>query len=172
MGASREILEVVARSAVVYAFILAAVRLLGKREAGQLSPYDLVLLLLLSNAVQNAMVGPSTSLGAGLAAAATLLVMNLAVARLVLRGGRFASTLRGSPTMLVHDGHLVPEHLRHEGLTLEDLNQALREHGVPEISDVHLAVLEVDGTISVLRREDVKETGHHRRRVRILRHQT
>lgn len=172
MGASREILEVVARSAVVYAFILAAVRVLGKREAGQLSPYDLVLLLLLSNAVQNAMVGPSTSLGAGLAAAATLLVMNLAVARLVLRGGRFASTLRGSPTMLVHDGHLVPEHLRHEGLTLEDLNQALREHGVPEIADVHLAVLEVDGTISVLRREDVKDTGHHRRRVRILRHQT
>ena len=170
MEASKEILDVVVRSAVVYGFILGAVRLMGKREAGQLSPYDLVLLLLLSNSVQNAMVGPSTSLGSGLAAAATLLLLNLAVARLVLRGGRAAALLRGSPTMLVHDGHLVPEHLKREGLTLEDLNQALREHGVPEIADVHLAVLEVDGTISVLRREDVKETSHHRRRVRILKH--
>ena len=170
MGASREILDVVVRSAVVYGFILAAVRLMGKREAGQLSPYDLVLLLLLSNAVQNAMVGPSTSLGAGLAAATTLLVMNLAVVRLVLRGGRLATALRGSPTMLVHDGRLVAEHLKREGLTLDDLNQALREHGVAAICDVHLAVLEVDGTISVLRNEDVKDTSHHRRRVRILKH--
>lgn len=72
--------------------------------------------------------------------------------------------------MLVHDGRLIAQHLKHEGITLEDLNQAFREHGVGEISDVHLAVLEVDGSISVLRREDVKEAGHHRRRVRILRH--
>lgn len=170
MEGYRELLHVVVRSAVVYGFILGAVRLTGKREAGQLSPYDLVLLLLLSNAVQNAMVGPSTSLEGGIAAAATLLVLNLAVARLVLRGGRLAAALRGSPTLLVHDGRLIPEHLRQEGLTLDDLDQALREHGVEGVAGVHLAVLEVDGTISVLRNEDVPEQGRHRRRVRILKH--
>jgi uncharacterized membrane protein YcaP (DUF421 family) len=167
---TREISDVVFRSAVVYAFVLAALRLTGKREAGQLTPFDLVLLLLISNAVQNAMVGPSTSLAGGLAAAATLLAMNLIVVRLVFRGGRLAMALRGSPTMLVHDGKVIPEHLKREGLTLEDLNQALREHSAAEIADVHLAVLEVDGSISVLRNEDLKEPQHHRRRIRILRH--
>ncbi|MBI3698744.1 MAG: DUF421 domain-containing protein [Acidobacteria bacterium] len=166
----REILDIVFRSAVVYAFVLAGLRLTGKREVGQLTPFDLVLLLLISNAVQNAMVGPSTSLAGGLAAAATLLALNLVVSRLVARGGRLARALRGSPTMLVHDGKLIPEHLRREGLTLDDLTQAFREHGVGEVSDVHLAVLEVDGSISVLRNEDLKEPAHHRRRVRILRH--
>ncbi len=166
----RELLDIVFRSAVIYAFVLAGLRLSGKREAGQLTPFDLALLLLISNAVQNAMVGPNTSLAGGLTAAATLLLMNLAVARIVFRGGRLSATLRGAPTMLVHDGRLIPQHLKHEGISLEDLNQVFREHGVGEISDVHLAVLEVDGSISVLRNEDVKDAGHHRRRVRILRH--
>ena len=166
----KELADIVLRSAVIYAFVLAGLRLTGKREAGQLTPFDLVLLLLISNAVQNAMVGPSTSLAGGLTAAATLLAMNLVVVRLVLRGGRLAGVLRGSPTMLVHEGRLIPEHLKREGLALEDINQALREHGVGEIADVHLAVLEVDGSISVLRKEDLKESGQHRRRVRILRH--
>ena len=166
----REILDIVFRSAVVYAFVLAGLRLTGKREVGQLTPFDLVLLLLISNAVQNAMVGPSTSLAGGLTAAATLLVLNLVVSRLAARGGRLSRVLRGSPSILVHDCKLVPEHLQREGLTLDDLTQAFREHGVGEISDVHLAVLEVDGSISVLRDEDLKEPAHHRRRVRILRH--
>ena len=166
----KELADIVFRSAVIYAFVLAGLRLTGKREAGQLTPFDLVLLLLISNAVQNAMVGPSTSLAGGLVAAATLLVMNLIVARLVLRGGKVATALHGSPTMLILDGRLIPEHLKREGLTPEDVNQALREHGVGEVSDVHMAVLEVDGSISVLRNEDVKVSGQHRRRVRILRH--
>ncbi|HYM09519.1 MAG TPA: YetF domain-containing protein [Bryobacterales bacterium] len=167
---SKALLDIVFRSAVVYAFVLAGMRLTGKREAGQLTPFDLVLLLLISNAVQNAMVGPDTSLGGGITAAATLLVMNLAVVHLVFRGGRVAGALRGSPTLLVLDGRLVPEQLKREELTLEDLSQAFREHGVGEISDVHMAVLEVDGSISVVRNDDIKDIAHHHRRVRILRH--
>ena len=170
MDWKRELLDIVFRSAVVYAFILAGLRLSGKREVGQMSPFDLVLLLLISNAVQNAMVGPNTTLAGGLAAAATLLAINLVLTRLAFRGGRLGSVLRGSPTLLVHDGKLVPEHLRRERLTLDDLNQAFREHGIADISDVQTAVLEVDGSISVLHREDVKAPEHHRRRVRILRH--
>ena len=169
-GWERELADIIFRTAVIYGFILSGLRLVGKREAGQLTPFDLVLLLLISNAVQNAMVGPSTSLAGGLTAAATLLLMNLMVVRLVFRGGRLATALRGTPTMLVHDGKVIPEHLRHEGFTLEDLNQALREHGVEQISDVHLAVLEVDGSVSVVRNDDVKDAARHRRRVRILRH--
>ncbi len=166
----REILDIVFRSSVIYAFVLAGLRLTGKREVGQLTPFDLVLLLLISNAVQNAMVGPSTSLIGGLTAAATLLLLNLGVSRLSARGGRLSRALRGSPTILVNDGQLVAEHLQREGLTLDDLNQAFREHGVGEISDVHLAVLEVDGSISVVRNEDLKHPAQRRRRVRILRH--
>ena len=167
---NREILEVIGRSSVVYVAILAGLRLAGKREVGQMSPFDLVLLLLISNAVQNAMVGPSTSLSGGLAAAATLLLLNRIVAMLAFRGGRLGHTLRGSPTLLVHDGRLVPDHLRHEELTPADIDQALREHGVGELQDVAQAILEIDGSISVLRREDIHEHAHHRRRVRILKH--
>ena len=165
-----ELPDVVVRTAVIYAFVLGGLRLSGKREVGQLTPFDLVLLLLISNAVQNAMVGPSTSLAGGLAAAATLLLMNVTVARLVVRGGRVAAALRGSPTMLIHDGKLIPEHLKREALTKDDVSQALREHGINDASDVHLAVLEVDGSISVIRRDEIKDTARHRKRVRILRH--
>ncbi|HZS51519.1 MAG TPA: YetF domain-containing protein [Bryobacterales bacterium] len=165
-----ELADIVFRSAVIYAFVLAGLRLGGKREAGQLTPFDLVLLLLISNAVQNAMVGPSTSLAGGITAAATLLVMNLIAVKLVFRGGRVAAALRGSPTILIHDGKVIPEHLKREGLTLDDLGQAIREHGVRDIADVYSAVLEVDGSISVLPNEDLKEPQRRRRRVRILRH--
>ena len=119
----RELLDVVSYSTVAYGFVLAALPLTGKREVGQLTPFDLVLLLLISNTVQNAMVGPSTSRVGGLVAAATLVMLNFLV-------GRLAKALRGTPTMLVHDGRLIPEHLKQEGLTAEDIDQALREHGV------------------------------------------
>ena len=169
VGWEKSILDIVLRSAVVYVFILAGLRLTGKREVGQMSPFDLVLLLLISNAVQNAMVGPNTSLAGGLISVATLLALNFIVARLAIRGGRLASALRGSPTLLVHDGRLIPENLKRERLTIYDMSQALREHGVGEISEVQSAVLEVDGSISVLRNEEIKEP-RRARRVRFLKH--
>src|SRR4030081_943877 len=106
---------IVLRTIVVYIVLLLALRLAGKRELGQMTPFDLVVLLVLSNAVQNAMVGPDQSLNGGILAALTLLLLNWTVDRLGLRSRRFQMALQGNPTLLVHDGQLVQDHLKHEG---------------------------------------------------------
>jgi uncharacterized membrane protein YcaP (DUF421 family) len=141
---------VVLRTVVVYIVLLLALRLAGKRELGQMTPFDLVVLLVLSNAVQNAMVGPDTSLNGGLLAALTLLLLNRAVDALGLRSRRVQVALKGSPTLLVHDGQLLTDNLKSEGIEKEEVLQALREHGIDDMSSVKLAILEVDGTISVV----------------------
>ncbi len=153
------------RTAAVYLAVLFGLRLAGKREVGQMTPFDLVLLLLLSNAVQNAMVGPDNSLTGGLVAAAVLIVLNVAVGRLSARSAAIRGLVKGHARLLVNRGVLVQANLDAEGITREDLMQALREHGVATPEDVRLAVLEVDGTISVLKNEDVTGDTHrpHRR---------
>src|SRR6266496_6646058 len=118
------------RTVVVYIVVLAALRLAGKRELGQMTPFDLVVLLIISNAVQNAMVGPDTSLNGGLLAALTLLVVNRLVDRLGLRWSWLQYRLVGEPALLVHDGLLLQDHLEREGISREEVLQALREHGV------------------------------------------
>lgn len=142
--------DIVLRTAVIYLVILVGLRLAGKREIGQMTVFDLVVLLLLANAVQNAMVGPDTSLVGGLIAAAVLLVLNAVVARLRLRWPRLRRIVEGSPTLLVLHGEVIADHLRREGLDQETLEAALREHGVADLSDVEMAVLEIDGSISVV----------------------
>lgn len=143
-------LNILIRTVIVYLVILIGLRLAGKREIGQMTVFDLVVLLLLANAVQNAMVGPDTSLTGGVLAAAVLLVMNNLLARLRLRWPRLRRWVEGSPTLLVLHGELLAEQLRREGLDEETLKTALREHGVTDLSEVELAVLEIDGTISVV----------------------
>lgn len=149
------LIEVAARTTIMYVFLIIGLRLTGKHELGQLNPLDLVLLLVISNAVQNAMVGPYASVSAGMVAVATLLLLNLALSYIGLRSKRFDRVLEGSPTLLVHDGALITEHLAKERLKPEDVEEALREHGVEQVSDVQSAVLEVDGSISVVTRADV-----------------
>ena len=151
---------IVLRTVVVYVFVFAGFRLLGKRTTGQMTPFDLTLLLLLSNSVQNAMVGPDTSLLGGLAAAGVLLVLNATVGRLARRGRTFAKMLRGRSRLLVNRGLIVEANLADEGISHDELMQALREHGVATPEDVRLAVLEVDGTISVLKNDDVSVETH------------
>ncbi len=141
---------IVVRTSVVYGGLLLGLRMAGKRELGQMSAFDLVVVLVISNAVQNAMVGPDTSLSGGLLAAATLLVLNRMVAALSLRVSWLEHRLSGSPSLLVHDGRLVYPCLRAEGVTEDEVMQALREHGVGSLAEVQMAVLEVDGTISVV----------------------
>lgn len=141
---------VVVRTTVVYAVLLAGLRLAGKREIGQMTPFDLVVLLVVSNAVQNAMVGADTSLTGGLVSALTLLLVNTVVSRLGVRSAWLRRETVGSPTLLAHEGRLLDEHLRREGLTADEVLQALREHGIDDLSAVKTAVLEVDGTISVI----------------------
>jgi uncharacterized membrane protein YcaP (DUF421 family) len=144
------------RVALVYVGMLLLLRLAGKRTLGQMTPFDLLTLLLLSNAVQNAMIGPDNSLTGGLLAAAILLLLGRAVASSSLR-----QSLEGSPTILIRDGQILPEALRREGIQLEELEAALREHGVSTPEQVASAVLEIDGTISVVPME-----GHGVRKVR------
>ncbi len=156
--------SIVLRTLVVYGVLLVGLRLAGKRELGQMTPFDLVVLLIISNAVQNAMVGPDTSLNGGILAALVLLIANWGVGQLGLRSARVRSELLGSPTLLVHEGKLIPSHLKVEGITEEEVMQALREHGVDDLKHVKLAVLEVDGTISVVPSD--AESSRTRRRVR------
>lgn len=142
--------NIILRTAVIYLILLAGLRLAGKREIGQMTVFDLVVLLLLANAVQNAMVGPDTSLPGGVLAAVVLLVLNAGVARLRLRWPRLRRLVEGTPTLLVLHGEVVPDHLRREGVDQETLEAALREHGVADLADVEMAVLEIDGSISVV----------------------
>lgn len=142
--------NVALRTAAVYLVVLIGLRLAGKREIGQMTTFDLVVLLLLANAVQNAMVGPDTSLTGGILAAVVLLLMNAVVARLRLRWPRLRRLVEGSPTLLVLRGEVLTDRLRREGLDQETLEAALREHGVADLRDVEMAVLEIDGSISIV----------------------
>jgi len=161
---SAQLLEIALRVAIIYAVVLIGIRLTGKREVGQMTPFDLVLLLLISNAVQNAMTGPDTSITGGLVAALTLLILNAAVSRLGWKHKALRRIIEGNPTLLVYNGGVIKENLDREHITSGELHQALREHGVSSISDVYMATLEIDGAISVLK-NDERPTGfqpHHR----------
>jgi uncharacterized membrane protein YcaP (DUF421 family) len=141
---------IVVRTVSVYLFILVAFRLSGKREVGQLAPFDFALILLIANAVQNAMVGPDTSLAGGLVAAAVLVTVNVVLGRLASRNRRVERMLRGQARILVNRGHVHSDALRTESISHEELLQALRENGCATLADCRLAVLEVDGSISVI----------------------
>ena len=141
---------IVARTVAVYGAVLLGLRLMGKREIGQMTVFDLVVILLIANAVQNAMVGADVSLQGGILAAFVLLVVNRLVALVRLRGGRFGRLLEGTPTVLIHDGEFVEPHLRREGVDKEELEMAAREHGIESVSKIKLAVLEIDGSISII----------------------
>src|SRR5215469_6525176 len=149
------LLEIALRTTVIYVLVLLGIRLTGKREVGQMTPFDLTLLLLLSNSVQNAMTGPDTSLLGGAVAAAVLLVLNYLLAEVSGINRKFRSVIQGQPTLLIHNGQLITPNLAREHLTVDEVERALREHGVSCIADVALAVLEVDGSISVLKYDDV-----------------
>jgi uncharacterized membrane protein YcaP (DUF421 family) len=160
--------EVVLRCVIVYGFLLIAFRLSGKREMGQMTPFDLVLILLISNSVQNAMVGEHTSVTAGILAAATLFAANLIAGRIRAKHPTVRKLLEGSPTVLIRDGKVVTDGLRRESIAVEELEAAVREHGLERIEDVDLAMLEIDGSISVLK-FDGSRAQRTRRRFRALR---
>jgi uncharacterized membrane protein YcaP (DUF421 family) len=162
------VLQIVARTSCVYLLVLIGVRLTGKREVGQMTPFDLTLLLLLSNSVQNAMTGPDTSLMGGAVAAAVLLGMNYLVAEFAGTNRRFRRLVQGSPSLIVHDGQLVMDHLKREHLTVDEVMRALREHGIGSISEVTIGVLEVDGSLSFLKFDDLPDTVRARHRSRYL----
>ena len=149
-------MQIVLRTGVIYVLVLIGVRLSGKREVGQMTPFDLTLLLLLSNSVQNAMTGPDTSLLGGAVAAATLLILNYVVADVAGRNRRLRKVIEGEPSLLIHDGQVIQSHMVREHVSMDELNRALREHGINSCDQVALAVLEVDGSISCLKYDEIK----------------
>ena len=150
------LLQIALRTGVIYLVVLLGVRLSGKREVGQMTPFDLTLLLLLSNSVQNAMTGPDTSLVGGIAAACTLLVLNYLIAEVSGGNRRFRRFIQGQPSLLIHDGQVIEAHMAKEHVSMDELMRSLREHGIATCHDVALAVLEVDGSISCLKYDEIK----------------
>lgn len=164
------LLGIAARTAIVYLLLLIGIRLAGKREIGQLTPFDLVVLLLLSNAVQNAMTGPDTTVSGGVAAALTLLLLNAGVARLRLRSSRWRRFVEGIPVVLVTHGEVQYRALARERLAYEELLAALRQHEVSSVAEVELAMLEVDGSVTVIRRNPGEPGQVFHSRKRLVRH--
>ena len=163
------LVEIALRTTVIYLLVLIGIRLSGKREVGQMTPFDLVLLLLLSNSVQNAMTGPDTSVPGGAVAAFTLLTLNYLVAEVSGGNRRFRKFVQGQPSLLVHDGQVLTAHLAKEHVSMDELERSLREHGVASYKDAALAVLEVDGSISVLKYDDIQPSAStHLNRRRFL----
>ena len=142
--------ELVLRTAVVYITVLGLLRLAGKRELGQMTPADLVVILIIANAVQNSMNGGDVSLIGGLVSAATLVGGNLLVGRF----GRYLPIIGRliveEPTLLVQDGKPIVENLKHEHVDVAEVEMAAREHGISDLDEVAAAVLEIDGSISII----------------------
>ncbi len=143
-------LELVLRTAVVYVLFLGGLRLFGKREVGQFTLFDLALLLLAANALQPAMTGPDNSLPGAAIILATIFSLNRGVAELRERSSLARRILESSPTIIGRDGRWLPEVVEREGLDDNDLAAALREHALDRVEEIRLAVLEEDGTISIV----------------------
>jgi len=146
--------ELILRVVIIYAFLLALLRLSGKRQVGQLAPFDLVLLLVLSNAVQNAMNGGDNSLLAGLISAVALVLMNYFVGLATYKSKRVEALVEGRPEVLIHNGRLFADVMEREKLTHHELNAALRAAGCACVEEVHFAILENNGVISVQRKKE------------------
>ncbi|MSQ32470.1 MAG: DUF421 domain-containing protein [Dehalococcoidia bacterium] len=138
------------RTLIIYSAVFIGLRITGKRQLGQMTPFDLVLLLLIANSVQNSMLGTDSSVTGGLVAAGVLVACNLALAFVGKRFGFAQKLLKGSPVVLVNHGEFVQEHLLKDGIGESQVMMAIREHGLSNVEDVELAVLETAGTISVV----------------------
>ncbi|RPI04578.1 MAG: DUF421 domain-containing protein [Ignavibacteriae bacterium] len=165
---NNSLIDIVFRTVIVYIVVLLGIRLTGKREVGQMASFELVLILLLANAVQNAMTGPDTSLAGGVIAATTLLLSNVIVTRLAARSHKLRKVLEGTPTVLIQKGKVVKLNLEKEHIAHEELEQALREHGVAAMADVGIAVLEIDGSISVLKNNELPSVNRPHHHIRFI----
>jgi uncharacterized membrane protein YcaP (DUF421 family) len=145
--------EFVIRAVVVYFFVLAVLRITGKRQVGQLAPFDLVLLLILANTVQNSMNAGDNSLVGGLISAASIVSLNYFIGFLAFKSKTVEAIIEGRPQILIHNGDLFDDVLKGEKLSRHELMAALRGAGCDNIEDVHVAVLENNGRISVTPRE-------------------
>jgi uncharacterized membrane protein YcaP (DUF421 family) len=145
--------EFVLRAVIVYGFVLLLLRVTGKRQIGQMSPFDLVLLLVLSNAVQNSMNGGDNTVSAGMILAGTLVGGNTLLAWITSHNRTAQQFIEGVPQVLVFDGKVMKKVLEAEGLTAAELEGAMRAAGCDQMKEIHLATLELNGQISIVRND-------------------
>jgi uncharacterized membrane protein YcaP (DUF421 family) len=157
--------EIILRSAAVYFFMIIAIRIFGKKELSQLNTADVILILLISNAVQNAMVGKDSSLPGGLLAAFVLFVISFSLKKLMYRSKILNDFIQDKPEILIHNGVTEFKTLAKLNITSDEMEEAMREHGVEFYKDVKLAMLEVDGNISIISGEKILKQTHHKRRI-------
>ena len=165
-----EYLEIVVRSASVYIFMIIALRLFGKKELSQLNTADVILILLISNSVQNAMVGSNSSLTGGIIAASVLFLINFILKKLIFKYKKISDFMLEKPEILIHNGALDFKSLSKLSISHDELKEAMREHGVEHFKDVKLAMLEIDGNISIISgNNDLKQTYYKRKHNRKIR---
>jgi uncharacterized membrane protein YcaP (DUF421 family) len=134
----------------VYLFLIVLLRLFGRRELGQLSVIDLIVVLILGSAVETAMIHGNLTLPAGLTSAATLLVLDKLLTMVFLRSKRLRHLVGGGPILLVNDGKMVSEHCHRVGMTANDVDEAIRGRGFDDLAKIRFAVLETDGEVTVV----------------------
>jgi len=161
------VIVIAAKTTIVYLFLVLGLRLLGKRELGQMTIYDMVLLIVLANSVQNSMVGQDNSLVGGLVAGSILLILNKLFNLAMIRSTKLRAVMVGEPRLILNHGHLIYSHMAKEGITKDQVMAALREHGLTSLAEAQIAVLEVDGSISVVPADT--NVLHSRRHFRALR---
>lgn len=156
------------RSIIIYVVIVFGIRFFGKREVAQLSITDLVFILLISNSVQGAMVGPDTTLWGGIVAALALFAINYVFGTLFFKSKKFSGFIEGHPIMLIYGGRVMRDNLNKAQISEDEIEAVVREHGVEDIRDVDLAILEVDGNISVLTNDFKNKSVKRRRAHKVL----
>jgi uncharacterized membrane protein YcaP (DUF421 family) len=145
--------------------MIIALRIFGKKELSQLNTADVILILLISNSVQNAMVGSNTSLLGGIVAAFALFIINIVFKKVMLHSKFIKNLVQDKPEILIHNGKVEFKALAKLGITSDELQEAMREHGVEHYKEVKLAMFEIDGSISIISGDkDLKQT-HHKRKV-------
>ena len=152
--------QIILKCIAVYFFVIIAIRIFGKKELAQLSVTDLVFILLISNSVQNAMVGENTTLKGGLVAAVSLFLVNYILKWILYRNKKVSELLQGKSVLLIYKGELQEHNLHKTEITQEEVEAAVREHGVADIDHVDLAILEVDGNISVISNDFKNKSVH------------
>lgn len=158
-------LDIIIRSSAVYFFMVIALRVFGKKELSQLNTSDVILILLISNSVQNAMVGDNTSLYGGIVAATVLFIINFILKKLMFKYQKINSFFIEKPEILIHNGTLEFKTLSRLNITSEELREAMREHGVEYFKDVKLSMLEIDGNISIISGNiNLKESIYNRKK--------
>lgn len=155
------------RTVVVYAFLLLGLRLAGKRELSQLNPFDLVVLLLLSNTVQNAIIGPDNSLTGGLIGAAALLILNAIVVRTLYHYGKL-ERIEGKPDTLMRNGRLLRHHLEKELITVAELESAARRQGIASLAHVSECRIETGGALTFVQKTPTDDESRHHEIIGLL----